>query len=403
MRGLLPAAIRGSEILQVDEDLRAAWRDLLANLAPMATSDDPDAVKTPGYTGPRVWVRGRKPSVGGTGRGMLPDGNSLPQWMFDLCNADSPLLETANNTLTAILRGDPGPNTNVGLLSKVPMAAAALGRSEAIRYLLPNQLRGLMPNCMSLREGVQATDAEALGRAAETLHLALLQSQPIIHLFPAWPKDWDAEFVLLARGNFLVHAWLQSGRVQQVEIESKSRADCRLRNPWTQGDPINPPIQNDQRPKAHPTPPPAVTLTLFSVGARARNEKRASTRTTGFSLCRFCVTGFSLSAVFSKVPGGEFACPWGGRPVPLATPGSPDSPQHGGFCRQRRSRKGLSVAHLDASVAWQVTRPDESGCPWTRQTRAGVRPFWASLATLTIDGEAASTPLKKTADRLKPG
>ena len=28
-------------------------------------------------------------------------------------------------------------------------------------------------------------------------------------------------------------------------------------------------------------------------GSRARNEKRASTRTTDFSLCRFCVTGFS--------------------------------------------------------------------------------------------------------------
>ena len=24
----------------------------------------------------------------------------------------------------------------------------------------------------------------------------------MIRLFPAWPKDWDAEFVLLARGNF---------------------------------------------------------------------------------------------------------------------------------------------------------------------------------------------------------
>jgi hypothetical protein len=243
MRGLLPAAIRASEILQTDEALRTKWRDLLDNLAPFATSDDPDAIKSDGYAGPRVWVRGRKPVVGGTGMGMLPDGNSLPQWLFDLCNPDSPHLEIANATLTAMLRGDPGPATSVGLLSKVPMAAATLGRSEAIRYLLPNQLRALpgrrnspdrpnmiMPNRLSLREGIQATDAEALGRAAEALHLALLESKPIIQLFPAWPKDWDAEFVLLARGNFLIHAAIQGGKVTKVEIESKSGAECAIKN-----------------------------------------------------------------------------------------------------------------------------------------------------------------------------
>jgi hypothetical protein len=245
MRGLLPAAIQASEILQVDEPLRAAWRDLLSSLAPFATSDDPDAIKTAGYAGPQVWVRGRKPVVGGTGMGMLPDGNSMPAWLFDLCNEDSQMLDIANNTLTAVLRGEPGPETSVGLLSKVPMAAATLGRSEAVRYLLPNQLRALpgrrdsptrpnmiLPNRMSLREGAQATDAEALGRAAETLHLALLQSKPVIHLFPAWPKDWDAEFVLLARGNFLVRASIQGAKVSKVELESGSGAECTLRNPW---------------------------------------------------------------------------------------------------------------------------------------------------------------------------
>ena len=181
--------------------------------------------------------------------GMLPDGNSLPAWLFDLCDTDSPeskkTLEIANNTLTAALRGEPGPNTSVSLLSKVPMAAATLGRSEAVRYLIPNQLRALpgrrdsptrpnmiMPNRMSLREGVQATDAEAPGRAAEALHLALLQSKPLIHVFPAWPNDWDAEFLLLARGNFLVRSSIQRGKVLNVELESKSGTECRLRNPW---------------------------------------------------------------------------------------------------------------------------------------------------------------------------
>jgi hypothetical protein len=173
---------------------------------------------------------------------MLPDGNSLPAWFFHLSTPDD---EIANNTLTAILRGEPGATTPVGLLSKVPMAAAAQGRAEAIRYLLPNQLRALpgrrntpdrpntlLANRMSLREGPQATDAEALGRAAEALHLALLRSKPFIRLFPAWPHDWDAEFLLLARGNFLIHSAIRQGRVITLEIESKSGAECVLQNPW---------------------------------------------------------------------------------------------------------------------------------------------------------------------------
>jgi hypothetical protein len=154
-----------------------------------------------------------------------------------------------------MLRGEPGPTTSVGLLSKVPMAAATQGRSEAVRFLLPNQLRALpgrrdtpdrpnrvLANRMSLREGIQATDAEAPGRAAEALHLALLQSAPAIpagestiRLFPAWPKDWDAEFQLLARGNFVVRCSMRGGRVDSVEIESRSGAECRLQNPWGDG------------------------------------------------------------------------------------------------------------------------------------------------------------------------
>jgi hypothetical protein len=216
----------------------------------LPTSDDPDAIKAENYAGPRVYVRGRKPVV--KGGGMLPDGNSLPAWLFDLCNLESTdreALETANNTLTAALRSGPGPNTPVGLLSKVPMAAAQLGRGEQVRYLIPNQMRGLiaqrpgatanLANRMSLREGPQALDAEALGRASEALHLALLQSNPpgpaqdpVIRVFPAWPKGWDAAFTLLARGAFLVSSSIEKDQVGFVEIESRAGASCALRNPW---------------------------------------------------------------------------------------------------------------------------------------------------------------------------
>jgi len=253
MRGVLAAGIRASEILGQDEELRAQWRELLASLAPLPVSDDADALKPEGYQGPRVWVRGRKPAIK---TGFLPDGNSLPAWFFDLCSVetqDGEAVETARNTLNAMLRGQPGPNTTVGLLSRVAMAAASLGREDAMRFLIPNQMRGLtaprggsgpmgtanLRNRMSLREGPQTLDAEALGRASEALHLALMQStppapaaDPVIRVFPAWPKDWNASFSLLARGGFMVTSSWRQGKVEYVELESRAGAECRLRNPW---------------------------------------------------------------------------------------------------------------------------------------------------------------------------
>ena len=54
----------------------------------------------------------------------------------------------------------------------------------------------------------------------------------IISVFPAWPKQWDASFRLLARGSFLVTSSVKSGQVEFIEVESRLGETCRLRNPW---------------------------------------------------------------------------------------------------------------------------------------------------------------------------
>jgi hypothetical protein len=254
LRGLLPAAIRAAEILGVDVELRAAWREFLDNLAPLPTSDHPEALKRDGYQGPRVFVRGLRPAVR-AGAAFLPDANSLPMWFFDLCfleSRDQELLETARATFSTYFRDGITEATPVSVLSKLAIAASALGRADAARFLIPNQIRvlrqeratayrggGVLANRMTLREGPQALDAQRLGRAAEGLHLALLQSaapspggDPVIRVFPAWPKEWDASYTLLARGGFLVTSSIQKGRIGFVELESQAGSECRLRNPW---------------------------------------------------------------------------------------------------------------------------------------------------------------------------
>jgi hypothetical protein len=250
MRGVTAALLRASRVLSLDSALRSDWSEFLEHLAPLPTSDDPDALKPSDYRGPRVFVRGRTPAI--KPGGLLPDSNSLPMWLFDLCNAESRDLTVANATFDSYYRNGIGPDTAVQVLSKLAIAAAQLGRPDAVRYLIPAQIQvktpergtaykngGVLANRMTLREGPQALDAQRLGRASEALHLALLQSNPpapgedsVLRVFAAWPKEWDASFRLLARGAFLVSASMKSGRVEFVELESLAGSECRLRNPW---------------------------------------------------------------------------------------------------------------------------------------------------------------------------
>jgi hypothetical protein len=254
MRGILAAAIRASDVLGQDAELRAQWQEMLANLAPLPTSDHPGALKPADYVGPPVFVRGLRPTANNN-TGFTPDGNSLPMWFFDLANLESPdkqVLAAAHATFDRAYRTGIGATTPVGVLSKWAIAGTTLGRVEATRFLVPNQIRGLtaeratayrggqpLANRMTLREGPQAMDAQRLGRAAEALQLALLQSapgvpggEPVIRLFPAWPDEWDAQFTLRARGAFVVSASRRAGRIESVELRSEAGSVARLRNPW---------------------------------------------------------------------------------------------------------------------------------------------------------------------------
>jgi hypothetical protein len=254
MRGVGAALLRASEILDLDSGLRPQWQEFVNNLAALPLSTDADALKPAEYHGPQVFARGRTPAVK-AGRGLLPDANSLPMWFFDLCNLeslDADRLRIANATFDSYFRGGITAETPVSVLSKLAIAAATLGRADAVRHLIPNQIRALSPerntayknggvlaNRMTLREGPQALDAQRLGRAAEALHLALLQSAPpapgeesVIRLFAACPKEWNARFTLLSRGGFLVTAAIEKGQIHSVELVSQTGSPCRMRNPW---------------------------------------------------------------------------------------------------------------------------------------------------------------------------
>jgi hypothetical protein len=257
MRSITAALLRAAAILPTDAAMMPVWREFLEHLAPLPTSTDPDALHPPDYRGPRIFVNGLKPAVKAdrTPAGWMPDVNSLPMWFFDLCNVEAGNREqfalaeaTFNQLLTEGLHRD----TQVGVLSMLAVAAASMGRADAVEVLLPNQMRqppnprspwykhsGLLENRMTLGEGAQALHAEHLGRAADALHRALLQSNPpapgedpVLHLFPAWPQRWAARYTLRARGGFTVTAEMRNGAIEHAELESHAGASCRLRNPF---------------------------------------------------------------------------------------------------------------------------------------------------------------------------
>ena len=147
MRGVGAALLRASEILDLDSDLRPQWNEFVTNLAALPLSTDADALKPAEYHGPQVFARGRTPAVKAA-RALLPDPNSLPMWFFDLCNLESPdadRLRIANATFDSYFRHGITTDTPVSVLSKVAIAAATLGRADAVRYLIPNQIRALSP------------------------------------------------------------------------------------------------------------------------------------------------------------------------------------------------------------------------------------------------------------------
>jgi hypothetical protein len=247
MYGILPVVIKASEILNVDTDMRPVWQEFLDHLAPLPVSRAASPRFEGGTPSTRLptWVKALDPVVKGTASS-LPDGNTMPMWFFDLCtleNTDPETMKLANATYDAYFRNGVSARTRVGVLSKLGVTAAMMGRADHVRYLLPNQINSqespVLANRMDLREGFQTTSVQRLGRAADTLHNALCQSVPaapgqetVIRVFPAWPKEWDAAFTLLARGAFLVGSSMAAGKVEFVRVESQAGGECRLRNPW---------------------------------------------------------------------------------------------------------------------------------------------------------------------------
>ena len=258
VHGILPIAIRASEILGEDEELREVWKAFLRDLAPLPLNTHPDAIEPRQNDEPVMFTGALKPCVTGTGRGHACTNSPVLHFnLITMETDDKALLEIAKNSYMRNYNSHVhGDKVKCHVLEHDTTAAARMGHTEGIRRLVPAQLRisdperdfcepdgvGLpfeLPNRLTLREGPEAIDAQRQGRVYQAIQDALCQGvpalpggDPVIRVFAAWPKEWDADFRLAAPRGFTISSVINKGIVEFVEIESDKGQQCVLRNPW---------------------------------------------------------------------------------------------------------------------------------------------------------------------------
>lgn len=250
-RGIFAVSIKSSEILGVDDDLRDIWREILDNLAPYPLSSDDDAI---GFTvgsksGRKTWAQGRRPAV--LVRAL--DGTESPQFKmlekFDVLNleirdqkSDGGDWEIAVNTfydtpgyLNQYKNGLPDLNGSSRFLED----AAKLGMADELEVMLASQYKMFQNTPNLLHDQGDYYSAEGYGTWSQAIQQALMQSlvplygdNAVIRVFPAWTRNRDAKFKLLAKGGFLVFSSMAGGAIEYVGIESQLGGKCLIRSPW---------------------------------------------------------------------------------------------------------------------------------------------------------------------------
>ena len=244
IRGTAPLAIKAANILGIDEQLCAKWKDLLDNLAPYPMGNEAESVAlTDGVLSGDVWAAGHLGEVAG-------DKNSADSWLTPVFPFEDWTIETRNPETDAIVRKalDIVPRMSsilkgngCGTAIRTPIVNSRAGRGEKLPSVLMTYYNAFSPlaNGLSQFEALQDPSVEHLACISMTLQDALVQSvsarpgeQEVINILPAWPREWNAAFRLLVRGGFLVTVSFVNGLLEFVEIESRNGEFCRLRNPW---------------------------------------------------------------------------------------------------------------------------------------------------------------------------
>jgi hypothetical protein len=261
IRGLLPAAAKAAQLLNVDSNLIPLWQDIVANLAPNPLSSDPNAVlPRPRADGKPTYALAHSPTIYNGPKPTVWDEYQVELLDFDQVNLESKAngvnlnawdlnmntLETQEAYQNYSDGVSAGGGTYERSWSRFMTDCSRMGRSDKVKEGLTSHLMFWKnaivsnPNRLpSTNDGTQTMSVQEDGVFVEGMQNALLQSlakgpgeNPVIYAFGAWPLDIDAAFQLQAKKGFTVTSSLRSQNIEFVEIYSGLGKTCDVNNPW---------------------------------------------------------------------------------------------------------------------------------------------------------------------------
>jgi len=231
-RYCLRAAIGASEVLDVDQELRALWRDRLDHAAPDhgAFSDNhgqeesTNPATDPGaLSGLEKACYEANPPEFGIGRPYRPQperpdttppaASGSDRWYF---------AKVIWGRIAALRSGTFVAERDLPAFRRLVAA-----------WRRPNGVPGAMAAANYGRMGIMG---ESLGVAAPLQEMMLQSWDGALRIFPAWPRALDARFEnFRAEGAFLVTAAWSQGEVRELSLRSEKGALCRVYAPWPGG------------------------------------------------------------------------------------------------------------------------------------------------------------------------
>lgn len=255
MHGIIPIAIKASEILGEDRERAEVWKEFLKKLAPIPVTTEANVLKT-GKEEKECWASARSNGQHGcASHEHITDANVLYDY-FTPETEDEEVRRIGENTLDFTMKhfGCNG-NVRVNTLDMCVDAVARGCKPEAMEAFVGamhdltgyeddfTDLKGcaytkILANRMTLREGPQALDAQRLGHITSSMANAVCQGfpkapgeEPVLYLFSSLPVNWDAKIRMKAFGEWQVEANTLNGKCEKITF-SKGKKTIKLRNPW---------------------------------------------------------------------------------------------------------------------------------------------------------------------------
>ena len=216
LRYCLRAAVRASEVLGVDEELRVTWRERLENTA---GNNGKPIVKLEGLE--KECAEANPPEFG-AGRPYRPQPANPAGTPWPPPNDGAFVWYYGQYPWFAMRRLRAG--------DFVAEQDLPVFRRLVERWRRPNGVLGGMSVASYGRAGAWT---ESLGVIAPLQEMMLQSWDGALRIFPAWPRTLEASFKhFRAEGAFLVSATWSQGRVTRLDVKSEKGAACALYPPW---------------------------------------------------------------------------------------------------------------------------------------------------------------------------